>query len=348
MAEDNSWVFDSLVCFLHGPVWNAPLQTFIEDKSIIFDPNLQPDEGNPEYRKVHDEYKNLVDYMLGSFMEEMQITPEQFEFACLEGRHVATLGGGAPRAASAPATEADGEERSGANTFSFHQGLFQQIWAANDIRIFIRMMVQRNVELQLQALDLIERRSQSLGSKSTDGEEGGIPAEQEEKEQMLQTVKLPAAESELSGEGNSSEGELELDIQKAVENELRKDPEPAVMRVWLNGGHPIVEDLLEGELATGGSDKFQRLNLFFDQEKVGQWARECRCRGIFAELPCRPFRLSDQRGRHQSSAGVSAITTGQDTAPEEESAGPPAERNDSQERAADVGAGGPEDPGRRR
>uniref|UniRef100_A0AAG5CUK8 Cilia- and flagella-associated protein 36 n=1 Tax=Anopheles atroparvus TaxID=41427 RepID=A0AAG5CUK8_ANOAO len=268
MAEDNSWVFDSLVCFLHGPVWNAPLQTFIEDKSIIFDPNLQPDEGNPEYRKVHDEYKNLVDYMLGSFMEEMQITPEQFEFACLEGRHVATLGGGAPRAASAPATEADGEERSGANTFSFHQGLFQQIWAANDIRIFIRMMVQRNVELQLQALDLIERRSQSLGSKSTDGEEGGIPAEQEEKEQMLQTVKLPAAESELSGEGNSSEGELELDIQKAVENELRKDPEPAVMRVWLNGGHPIVEDLLEGELATGGSDKFQRLNLFFDQEKI--------------------------------------------------------------------------------
>lgn len=34
MTEDNSWVFDSLVCFLHGPVWNAPLQTFIEEKSI--------------------------------------------------------------------------------------------------------------------------------------------------------------------------------------------------------------------------------------------------------------------------------------------------------------------------
>lgn len=34
MAADDSWVFDSLVCFLHGPVWNAPLQTFIEEKSL--------------------------------------------------------------------------------------------------------------------------------------------------------------------------------------------------------------------------------------------------------------------------------------------------------------------------
>ena len=33
MSED-SWVFDSLVCFLHGPVWNAALQTFIEEKSL--------------------------------------------------------------------------------------------------------------------------------------------------------------------------------------------------------------------------------------------------------------------------------------------------------------------------
>lgn len=35
MAEDsNGWVFDSLICFLHGPIWNAPLQTFIEEKCV--------------------------------------------------------------------------------------------------------------------------------------------------------------------------------------------------------------------------------------------------------------------------------------------------------------------------
>lgn len=32
--ENNAWVFDSLIGFLHGPVWNAPLQTFIEEKSL--------------------------------------------------------------------------------------------------------------------------------------------------------------------------------------------------------------------------------------------------------------------------------------------------------------------------
>lgn len=46
-----------------------------------------------------------VDFMLGSFMDEMQITPEQFEVACLEGRQ-----SGGP-----------------SNAFSFHQGLFQQV-----------------------------------------------------------------------------------------------------------------------------------------------------------------------------------------------------------------------------
>uniref|UniRef100_A0A182NKT9 Cilia- and flagella-associated protein 36 n=1 Tax=Anopheles dirus TaxID=7168 RepID=A0A182NKT9_9DIPT len=253
MADDNSWVFDSLVCFLHGPVWNAPLQTFIEDKSIIFDPNLQPDESNPEFRKVHDEYKNLVDYMLGSFMEEMQITPEQFEFACLEGRHVASLGGG--RAASAGASGDDHADQSGAaNTFSFHQGLFQQIWAANDIRIFIRMMVQRNVELQLQALDLIERRSQSQSKSEEASEAAGGSAPDEEAR-----MKLEPSSSELEHEGAAPvERDIELDILKSVENEL-KPPRTGSESVTLANG---LDDGL------GESDKFQRLNLFFDQEKI--------------------------------------------------------------------------------
>nr|CAD7404027.1 unnamed protein product [Timema poppensis] len=34
--EDCSWVFDSLVGFLQGPVWNAPILTFIEQKSSSF------------------------------------------------------------------------------------------------------------------------------------------------------------------------------------------------------------------------------------------------------------------------------------------------------------------------
>lgn len=35
MSEsENSWVFDCLISFLNGPIWNAPLQNFIEEKSL--------------------------------------------------------------------------------------------------------------------------------------------------------------------------------------------------------------------------------------------------------------------------------------------------------------------------
>ncbi|EDW58481.1 cilia- and flagella-associated protein 36 [Drosophila virilis] len=210
MAAEDSWVFDSLVCFLHGPVWNAPLQTFIEQKSLVFDPNLQLDEGNEEIRQIHEEYKNLVDFMLGSFMEEMHITPEQFELACLEGR----------------------QQGPGENPFQFHQVLFQQIWAANDLKIFIRMMTQRNVELQLQALDLIEKHQLAHSA----------------------SAELADAESAAGAEASNVASDLDVDelIAKTVADEL-ESPEAALT--------PEQEANLELV-----NDKFQRLNLFFERE----------------------------------------------------------------------------------
>ncbi|CAG4986679.1 unnamed protein product [Colias eurytheme] len=147
--DNNAWVFDSLVGFLHGPVWNVPLQTFIEEKSLPFEPT---DDGEvldrPEYKKIHDEYKNLVDVMLGSFMDDIGISADQFEAACrLSARDLAGL-----------------------PTY-FHKRLFEQIWAANDYEMFVKMMTHKNVELQLQALELIEKRygaMPSLFSTDTD------------------------------------------------------------------------------------------------------------------------------------------------------------------------------------
>ncbi|CAG9789238.1 unnamed protein product [Diatraea saccharalis] len=140
--DSNAWVFDSLVGFLHGPVWNVPLQTFIEEKSLLFEPT---DNGevmdNPEYKRIHEEYRNLVDVMLGSFMDDIGITADQFEAACkLSARDLAGL----------PA--------------HFHRRLFEQIWAANDYEMFVKMMTHKNVELQLQALELIERRYGAMPS----------------------------------------------------------------------------------------------------------------------------------------------------------------------------------------
>ncbi|XP_003707346.2 cilia- and flagella-associated protein 36 [Megachile rotundata] len=128
--DDSAWVFDSLIGFLQGPIWSTPLITFVEEKSLIFEADV---EDNNEYRKTYQEYKNLVDLLLGCFMEDMGITPEQFEYACTVNKYTKM-------------------------PVQFQQNLFEQIWAANEYEIFKRMMIQKNLELQLQALNMIEQK----------------------------------------------------------------------------------------------------------------------------------------------------------------------------------------------
>lgn len=88
--------------------------------------------------------------------------------------------------------------------FSIH---CSKIWAANDIRIFIRMMIQRNVELQLQALDMIERKHfNSTASSSVDDpeiENAIINKTTDTKEMVNQAEKLD--------EKNAEENDDELD-----------------------------------------------------------------------------------------------------------------------------------------
>ncbi|XP_072929970.1 cilia- and flagella-associated protein 36 isoform X2 [Epargyreus clarus] len=79
--------------------------------------------------------------MLGSFMDDIGITADQFEAAC-------RLSAG---------------DLAGLPSY-FHKRLFEQIWAANDYEMFVKMMTHKNVELQLQALELIEQRYGTMPS----------------------------------------------------------------------------------------------------------------------------------------------------------------------------------------
>ena len=74
--------------------------------------------------------------MLGSFMDDIGITADQFEAACRLSAH---------DLAGLPAY--------------FHKRLFEQIWAANDYEMFVKMMTHKNVELQLQVRLLFNRNN---------------------------------------------------------------------------------------------------------------------------------------------------------------------------------------------
>ncbi|XP_063605346.1 cilia- and flagella-associated protein 36-like [Penaeus indicus] len=178
MGDDNAWVFDSLVGFLRGPVWNVPILTFIEHKSLIFEPGCEDDS---EHTKIHEEYKNLVDFMLGSYMEDIGITPDQFESACGKASIKTT----------------------------FHQTLFEQVWAADDYEIFKRMMIQKNLELQLQALELLQQRYGIIPESCMPGD----AMSPEEQAVMEEVIKKSLEEHEAA---QASLDEETRDLEKAI------------------------------------------------------------------------------------------------------------------------------------
>jgi hypothetical protein len=169
------------------------------------------------------------------------------------------------------------------HSFSIHKGLFQQIWAANDIRTFVRLMVQRNIEIQLQALDLIERRQASL-QDSTDAEPEEIETAEIEK-----TVE---AEIAINGAENQS--------LKKEENE---------------------EEDSEHE------DKFKRLNLFFEKDRVREqdlasrqnYLRQQRDKILEIKKQARARQLNEAKDRPTSARAAQKIIDGESVEPDEAS-----------------------------
>lgn len=155
--DDMSWVFDSLVDFLSGPLWNSPIMSFIETKSMFFEPG---EDNQKVYKKIYEDYKSLVDVMLGSYMEDLGITVEQFDEAC-----------------NRKATEMKTK---------FHKLQFEQLWAADDFDMFKRMMTRTNIELQLQALELLQHRHGMIPASflPVDGD-----ASEEEKRVLEEVIK---------------------------------------------------------------------------------------------------------------------------------------------------------------
>lgn len=198
MSDETSWVYDSLVGFLAGPVWQVPILTFIENKSLIF----EPDHEDSEYKKIYEEYRGLVDMMLCSYREDLNITPAQFTGACQLGRE------------------------KGRNVSQFRQGLFEQVYAAEDFTVFTRMMTQKNIELQLQALELLRAKygvlPMSLQPKASDAASSG---EQSHKDKKSKPVKKQSSKEFTESESAPALEDVEKSIMQEVTRKSMEDKE---------------------------------------------------------------------------------------------------------------------------
>ncbi|KAG9335848.1 hypothetical protein JZ751_003603, partial [Albula glossodonta] len=149
MADDSEWIVESIAGYLGSPEWVIPVTDFMEHKCTVFD---DEDENKLSYTEIHQQYKQLVEKLLESYMKEVGISEHQFLEAC-----------SSPFAKSKAA-----------------QAVFQPVVATDDFQLFKSLMVQKNMELQLQALRVMEERNGMLPDCLTDGVDSMGELEQQE------------------------------------------------------------------------------------------------------------------------------------------------------------------------
>ncbi|XP_026532506.1 cilia- and flagella-associated protein 36 [Notechis scutatus] len=163
------WVVDSIAGFLRSPAWSIPILEFVEHKCEVFD---DEEESKLSYTEIHQEYKALVEKLLDSYLKEVGINEDKFQEACMS-----------PLAKTRTS-----------------QAILQPVLAAEDFRLFKEMMVQKNIEMQLQAIRIIQERNGVLPDCLTDGSDVYTETEEEEMKILREVLRKSKEEYDLEQE----------------------------------------------------------------------------------------------------------------------------------------------------
>ncbi|XP_069625023.1 cilia- and flagella-associated protein 36 isoform X1 [Ranitomeya imitator] len=165
MAEDAEWVLESVLAFLGCPAWSAPVSGFIEHKCSVFD---DEEENKLSYTEIHNEYKDLVEKLIQEHLTEMGISEEQFQQACIS-----------------PLTQTPDIKN-----------MLQSVVAVEDFLVFKEMMLQKNLELQLQAIQIIQQQNGDLPECLKNGTDFISDLEQEEIKMISEALRISREEYE--------------------------------------------------------------------------------------------------------------------------------------------------------
>ena len=127
MAEDEDvdWIFDFVMEVFKSPAWEVPVMSFIDTHCAVFD---SEEENKLAYSDVHGQFREMVELLLTQQLAEIGITADDFAKAC----------------------EVAGRSR------DVNRRVLDQILAIDDFRVFKKMMVRRNLQLQLQAVEAMK------------------------------------------------------------------------------------------------------------------------------------------------------------------------------------------------
>lgn len=130
MSNDSSWITEALIQFTRSPVWRTPVNDFVDENCGVFN---NDEEMKLEYTVIHNQYIALVDNLLTSFVEELGVSLEDALTAV-------------------KSTLAD------PNTESYKplERVINSIFMVEDFFSFHRMMVKRNIELDILATQALK------------------------------------------------------------------------------------------------------------------------------------------------------------------------------------------------
>ncbi|XP_046564390.1 cilia- and flagella-associated protein 36-like isoform X1 [Haliotis rubra] len=138
-SRSREYVLDELLCFLSNPIFQVPVLTFMEDRCMIFDPEI---EDSSEYRKTHEDYKRLVDRMLLSFEQDTGL-----DYKAIMGA----------------VQEMNDKE----DIRTVFQTVLEQVMSSVDFGLFVRVMAHKNIVLQEEALKMIMKNLGALPGSLT-------------------------------------------------------------------------------------------------------------------------------------------------------------------------------------
>ncbi|XP_055484733.1 cilia- and flagella-associated protein 36 isoform X1 [Psammomys obesus] len=182
--DEVEWVVESIAGFLRGPDWSIPILDFVEQKCEVFD---DEEESKLTYTEIHQEYKELVEKLLESYLKEIGINEDQFQEACTS-----------PLAKTRTS-----------------QAILQPVLAAEDFTIFKAMMVQKNIEMQLQAIRIIQERNGVLPDCLTDGADVVSDLEQEEMKILREVLRKSKEEYDQEEERKRKKQSPEAKMEEA-------------------------------------------------------------------------------------------------------------------------------------
>ncbi|XP_029525068.2 cilia- and flagella-associated protein 36 isoform X2 [Oncorhynchus nerka] len=221
------------------------------DLCYIFD---DEDENKLTYTEIHQQYKHLVEKLLETYMQEVGIDEQQFLEACSSpfAKSKTLQPGGTSRAHRSVCLTRP--LRLHCKQSRTRKTVFQPVLATDDFQMFRSLMVQKNMELQLQALQVIKERNGALPECLTDGADVMSELEQQEMKIIQEVLKRSKEDYDLemarrlqSEEiGSTSRSCSDRPVLEAVTSIQQTNKPKAEAKVWDSGSHQPSVPLVNG------------------------------------------------------------------------------------------------------